>query len=388
MRSLWDSVINMPVQGDGTLYPNNQEPQPALMEVWTKAGDFWRAGFRQGDELACDQNGLPLRQWMIRAIHTAKGEAPEKKGELYNFTAIDFETATNSRASVCEVGIAVVKDGIVTETKSWMIQPPGNTYEQRNIHLHHITPDDTKNSPVFSDVWPEILPYLEEHLVVAHNTAFDMYVLRDTLEELHLPYPTFRHICSCRLAKGLFPGLYNYRLETVSETVGFHMDSHHRAGIDAQAAAVVFTACVDKSKAQSIAELEERYTFNCGSFSDGQFLPQKAKYSGNSGRVSAKDIFGNPDLIDEGNYFYGKVVCFTGTCSYGTRANMFQRVADIGGIPTDKINGQTQVLVVGQQDYRVVGSDGMSNKQRKAIELCKKGQDIEILSEAEFLQMI
>ena len=49
---------------------------------------------------------------------------------------------------------------------------------------------------------------------------------------------------------------------------------------------------------------------------------------------------------------------------------------------------QTDVLVVGQQDYRVVGEDGMSEKQEKALKLLAKGQDIEILSETEFLSRI
>lgn len=50
--------------------------------------------------------------------------------------------------------------------------------------------------------------------------------------------------------------------------------------------------------------------------------------------------------------------------------------------------GKTEVLVVGQQDYRVVGDSGMSNKQNKAFQLLEKGQDIEILSESEFLSRI
>ena len=65
-----------------------------------------------------------------------------------------------------------------------------------------------------------------------------------------------------------------------------------------------------------------------------------------------------------------------------------QKVKDVGGIPTDSVTKKTDVLVVGQQDYRVVGDSGMSNKQKKAMDLLAKGQDIEILSEAEFLSRI
>ena len=79
LRELWDKVMRMPIQGDASLYPNNEGTQPALMEVWHKAGDFWRAGFRADDELICDQHGLPLRKWMIKAIKEAKGEAQDQQ---------------------------------------------------------------------------------------------------------------------------------------------------------------------------------------------------------------------------------------------------------------------------------------------------------------------
>ena len=39
-----------------------------------------------------------------------------------NFIAIDFETATAKRSSICEAGICVVKGGKVVETKSWLVR--------------------------------------------------------------------------------------------------------------------------------------------------------------------------------------------------------------------------------------------------------------------------
>lgn len=40
-----------------------------------------------------------------------------------NFIAIDFETATGKRASICEVGICVIRNGEIIETRSWLVQP-------------------------------------------------------------------------------------------------------------------------------------------------------------------------------------------------------------------------------------------------------------------------
>jgi len=43
-------------------------------------------------------------------------------------------------------------------------------------------------------------------------------------------------------------------------------------------------------------------------------------------------------------------------------------------------------LIVGQQDYRVVGDDGMSSKQEKAVKLIEKGATLEVISENDFLR--
>lgn len=304
---------------------------------------------------------------------------------LHNFVAIDVETATRKKSSICEIGIAIIgKDKELKVSRSWFVQPPGNVYEPHNTMVHQITPEDTAGSPTFAEVWPEVLPYIEGQLVVAHNTAFDMYALRDALDEFHLPYPTFTHVCSCRLSQKVFPGLYNYRLETVCKAIGFPMEKHHRAGIDAVAAARVFLACLERCHKETLEDLQNFFHFKCGHFANSTFLPQRAQ---SGSRTKPSEIIGSPNLIDEGNYFYNKEVCFTGKCSFGTREELCQMIADIGGIPADRVTKRTQVLVVGQQDYRVVGERGLSNKQKKAMDSLDKGQEIEILSEAEFLQM-
>lgn len=52
LRRMWDAVIgDMKPGGDANLYPNRRSPHPALLEVWTKAGNYWRRGLRKGDAI-------------------------------------------------------------------------------------------------------------------------------------------------------------------------------------------------------------------------------------------------------------------------------------------------------------------------------------------------
>ncbi|WP_333616056.1 BRCT domain-containing protein [Bacteroides pyogenes] len=96
----------------------------------------------------------------------------------------------------------------------------------------------------------------------------------------------------------------------------------------------------------------------------------------------------NANHLNLNDRFYKKNVAFTGKLSSMVRAEAQQIIADIGGINQDGINKNTNFLIVGQQDYRIVGEDGMSAKQEKAIKLISKGQDLEILSEDDFLHSV
>ena len=53
LRKMWDDVLgDMNPRGNAKLYPNRDgRQQPALMEVWLKAGDYWRRGLRRGDTI-------------------------------------------------------------------------------------------------------------------------------------------------------------------------------------------------------------------------------------------------------------------------------------------------------------------------------------------------
>lgn len=304
-----------------------------------------------------------------------------------NFVAIDLETATSDRSSICQIGITEVVDGKPLEPKSWLVQPEGNRYDSMNIWIHGITPEDTQNSPSFPCVWKDVQPYLQNKIVIAHNTSFDMYALRDAFIKYGLEFPTFDYFCSLRIAKCIIKGCYSYSLDVLANHLGLEFGVHHKADSDSLGCALILLKCleIDGSK---LEELEGKYNFHRGKFSPNTFvahLKHEKQYKYSS---IIKDLEDHPELNDEGNYFFGKSVCFTGTTKFTVRKEMLQMVKNIGGIPVDSITKNTDILVVGQQDYRVVGSDGMSSKQKKALDLLEKGQNIEIISESEFLERI
>lgn len=176
----------------------------------------------------------------------------------------------------------------------------------------------------------------------------------------------------------------------VLDYMNIQFEGHHRADCDSLGCAKLLLKCLEID-GSTLEDLENKYAFHRGKFDKDLFIPHLAldKYDPDSSyKRFIKNIHVDDSTADPSNYFYGKTVCFTGTCQYGVRKELLLKVAQVGGIPTDSVTAKTDILVVGQQDYRVVGEDGMSNKQEKAYKMLKAGKDIEILSETEFLTRI
>lgn len=156
-----------------------------------------------------------------------------------NFVAIDFETASPSRNSACELGICIVENGIITQTKSWLIKPPCYPeFNYYNIKVHGITPQDVQNEKDFASVWSEASQLIGDKLLIAHNAAFDSSVLRSSLQHHNLPLPALHYLCSISVAKQAWTGLSAYGLKNLANIHDIQF-SHHRAGADAEVCAKI-----------------------------------------------------------------------------------------------------------------------------------------------------
>lgn len=299
---------------------------------------------------------------------------------MTNFVALNVKTANAFKRSICQIGITEVLDGKVQSPRSWLVKPKED-YNKSYIAFNGITPEDTKNSPSFPDVWKNVYPFLEGKIVVAHYTSFQMFALKDAFDDNKMEYPTFDYFCTCNISKFLIKGLYSYSLDKVLNYLSITFEANHKADNDSKGCAELLLKFLEMDNC-TLEEMVNKYQFQRGKFAPNTFV------SPLSIRKSKKIVLSDhPELVDEGNYFYGKNVCFTGKCIYGNREEMLQKIKDIGGIPTNSVTKKTEILVVGQQDYRVVGDSCMSGKQKKALMLLDKGQDIEILSEIEFLEI-
>ena len=72
-----------------------------------------------------------------------------------DFTAIDFEAANSDRASACAIGVAVVRGGIITNTRSWLIKPHTGieSFDRYATRVHGINAQMVVNAKALRSRW-------------------------------------------------------------------------------------------------------------------------------------------------------------------------------------------------------------------------------------------
>ncbi|TZF81765.1 exonuclease [Pedobacter sp. BS3] len=119
---------------------------------------------------------------------------------MKSFTAIDFETAHGKRWSICQIGLVRVKNGIITQKLSGLIQPPDNYYRDKFSNIHGITSEQTADAQAFDEIWEQIGVFIRFQHIVAHNGfAFNFPCLRQTLKYYNLAFFPFVGHCTHRI---------------------------------------------------------------------------------------------------------------------------------------------------------------------------------------------
>ncbi len=313
--------------------------------------------------------------------------------EKYDFVAIDFETANSDRDSACQIGITTVLNGKIKDVKCWFINPETH-FDFFNTLIHGITEDKVKNALTFKELWPEIEPYFK-NLIFAHNATFDMTVLWAMLNKYSIEIPFVSFGCTIAMARRTWLNEPSYSLQNLCTKFNIHYGNHD-AGEDAKSCANLALKILaekninlfEERNSDELLEIESELNITFGYICLEGYVPSRVNRLRTSKRELIKQIIPDTTRQNENSVFFQKNIVFTGTLSSMVRRDAQQIIANIGGFNQLVVNFQTDFLIVGQQDYRVVGEDGMSNKQEKALKLKEKGSLIEIISEKEFVELL
>ncbi|QZE15332.1 hypothetical protein K4L44_05730 [Halosquirtibacter laminarini] len=316
-----------------------------------------------------------------------KKEVHSDPDSKLKFAVIDFETATGQKDSPCELGVTIIENGKITDSKGWLIKPHYETFGVFQKRVHGIFEEDVVNAPSFDHVWKEALPMLDGAIIVAHNAPFDIGVLLATMDYYRVSVPTFEYLCSLVLFRNIWSGVENYKLETLCRyhQIDYH---HHRAKADTEATAAVLLKAIESQEITKISDFIEKSGVALGSIlADGTTLPCSAIHKAK--KVEELSLPNPDNNIIQQCPITGKVVVVTGSLKTHSRSQIEQIVISHGGVWEKTVTMKTDFLVVGRQDLTVVGKDGLSTKHRKALDYIeRKHLPVQIVDEDTFEELV
>ncbi|WP_068617195.1 ATP-dependent DNA helicase DinG [Paenibacillus tuaregi] len=185
------------------------------------------------------------------------------------YAVLDFETTGNqSSDEIIQVGLAIIDhDSTITQVYSSYVKP-GVPIPPFITQLTGITEEDVKDAPDLDEVMMEMVPLLDDVILVGHNVAFDFNFLQSALDKTgYLPF-TGRILDTMDFLKIMFPSLTSYQLGFVSGEFGVTHDRPHQADSDALATALIFLKCLEEIEELPLLSLQRLSDLFAGEDSD------------------------------------------------------------------------------------------------------------------------
>lgn len=270
-----------------------------------------------------------------------------------NFLSVDVETANESYDSICQVGIAVFQDSRYLDGFVSLVNPETH-FLNLNVSIHGIDEDAVIDAPRFAAIYPILIEMLNGQTVVTH-THFDRVSLNRACEAIGQPTISCRWLDSARVARRAYPQ-HRSGLRPIADHLGIEF-KHHDALEDARCAGEILCRAVT----DTAISLEDWFA-----------------------RVE-QPIYGKIErpASDPLGRLHGEIIAFTGALSI-QRSHAAQLAAAVGCEVGDGVTKHTTLLVVGNQDARMLNGKDISSKHAKARDLVAKGQPLRIISEADF----
>ena len=173
------------------------------------------------------------------------------------YCVLDLETTGISITTekITEVGIMKVKNGEVIDEFEIFVNPE-KPIPQRVVEVTNITDEMVKDAETIDKVFPKILEFVGNSIIVAHNASFDVGFLKHNAKLLGYEFNN-TYIDTLPLAKDLFPDLKKYKLGKIADSLGIEVDVAHRALADVDTTVKVFNVMLKKLKDKGINTVDE-----------------------------------------------------------------------------------------------------------------------------------
>ena len=285
-----------------------------------------------------------------------------------NYVIIDIET-TGLDPEYCEIiELAAIKYENNKEIARFnSLVKPDYEIDSFITDLTGITNEMVKNSSKISEVIIDFYNFIKDEILIGHCVYFDINFIYDALEKENI-FLTNDYINIMRFSNKILPQLENQKLNTISSHYNVTLPNHR-----------ALTDCVATNECYQnlLQDINTKYT---------SFEEFKKTFSSKSTR--AKDITATTTDFNEDHPLYNKTCVFTGTLENFVRKDAMQIVVNLGGVCKDNVTKYTNYLILGNLEYSSNVKDEKSNKLKKAETYILNGQELEIISENVFLDLL
>lgn len=301
------------------------------------------------------------------------------------FALIHAENVNTDMDSICHLIIVPVIEGVRQKAQEFFMNPEAPFY----YVVSGIEKADVEAFPKYQDLWPQIQEILGRYsLCMSSAEGSAARSLYSTLTRLRLDFKSIRY-CNAKAICRRTMNEVSYSLNYLS----FRFYDDYIGEDTPVAIAERWTDLALKGlenvAEQSLEAFLSTAKIQAGLLSPEEFIPSTCKrdYSKRKDRLefdpSSIPVDAQPD-----NDLYGMNVVFTGKMESMKRDDARDAVIRIGGFAPERLTMDTDFLVVGVQDLRVVGEKGLSGRMKAAAKYKEKGCDIEIIDEQDFLEML
>jgi DNA polymerase III epsilon subunit family exonuclease len=176
-----------------------------------------------------------------------------------DYVVFDFET-TGAKVPPCrvtEIGAYRVKNG-----EFQTLINPECEIPIFITQLTRISDSMVANAPKFAEIADDLLDFIGDSVLVAHNARFDMMFLNHEIGMIHQGYKVKNpQLCTVKLSRNLVPHIENHKLNTVAQHFCVDLTNHHRAAADAHATAKIFISLLDDLQSKGVNNLAEARKF-------------------------------------------------------------------------------------------------------------------------------
>jgi len=149
-------------------------------------------------------------------------------------TGLDY-----TRERIIEFAAVRLENGKIKDEFQTLINPQQHI-RKSSMAIHGISQEMVQDAPTEAEVLPQILEFIGDYPIVAHNVVFDYSFLNEASWRVFDNEITNPRIDSQQYFKEIFPDLESHGLEALCRKFSVEFKTHHRAMADTMGLALAY----------------------------------------------------------------------------------------------------------------------------------------------------